>query len=105
VAHSAAGLIFITALSGAFVAGLDAGLIYNEFPFMGEGIVPSDMWAYTKPSPTMPDPVPWWRNLLENPAAVQFDHRLLVSYRQQPTLCLKDIKAFINTYSHCSYRL
>src|SRR5438034_2178878 len=29
-------LVFVTAMSGGLVAGLDAGLIYNEFPFMGE---------------------------------------------------------------------
>lgn len=34
-AHGVAGLVFITALSGAFVAGMDAGLVYNEFPLMG----------------------------------------------------------------------
>ena len=34
-AHGVAGLVFITALSGAFVAGMDAGLLYNEFPLMG----------------------------------------------------------------------
>ena len=30
------GLILITILAGALVAGLDAGLIYNMFPLMGE---------------------------------------------------------------------
>ena len=43
-AHGLAALTFFTALSGAFVAGLDAGLIYNEFPTMGGGIIPSDIW-------------------------------------------------------------
>eukprot|EP01095_Lingulamoeba_sp_RSL-Kostka_P003460 TRINITY_DN14434_c0_g1_i1.p1 TRINITY_DN14434_c0_g1~~TRINITY_DN14434_c0_g1_i1.p1 ORF type:complete len:569 (+),score=130.29 TRINITY_DN14434_c0_g1_i1:55-1761(+) len=38
------GLIFLTALSGALVAGLDAGLIYNEFPFMGNSIKPEETW-------------------------------------------------------------
>lgn len=33
--HRAASLLFITAFVGAFVAGLDAGLVYNEFPLMG----------------------------------------------------------------------
>ncbi|KAJ3118628.1 Cytochrome c oxidase assembly protein cox15 [Phlyctochytrium bullatum] len=72
-------LVLITAFSGGFVAGLDAGLIYNEFPYMGEGIVPSDMWAYTKPESEGGRALPWWRNLLENPSAVQFDHRLLAT--------------------------
>jgi cytochrome c oxidase assembly protein subunit 15 len=33
-------LVFTTAMSGALVAGLDAGLIYNEFPYMGNGLAP-----------------------------------------------------------------
>ncbi|KAJ3060696.1 Cytochrome c oxidase assembly protein cox15, partial [Rhizoclosmatium hyalinum] len=32
--HQIATLVLLTAFSGAFVAGLDAGLVYNEFPFM-----------------------------------------------------------------------
>lgn len=57
----------LTVLSGAFVAGLRAGTIYNEFPFMGAGFVPIEYSALS----------PWWRNFFENPAAAQFDHRLL----------------------------
>jgi len=33
-------LTFTTAMSGGLVAGLDAGLIYNEFPWMGLGLTP-----------------------------------------------------------------
>eukprot|EP00158_Paraphelidium_tribonemae_P002575 Partr_v1_DN25487_c0_g1_i1_m53774 putative Cytochrome C oxidase assembly protein len=60
-------LIFITAISGAFVAGLDAGLIYNTFPKMADRWIPSDIAALS----------PAWRNIFENPATVQFDHRTL----------------------------
>ncbi len=67
------GLIFVTALSGAFVAGLDAGLIYNEFPYMGEGFIPSDLWGLSK----LKDGIPWYKNFLENPVTAQFDHRVL----------------------------
>ena len=70
-------MVFITALSGALVAGLDAGLIYNEFPYMGLGFVPSDMWALSTESKSNPSPIPWWRNLLENSSAVQFNHRVM----------------------------
>lgn len=38
--HLALGMVFLTAVSGAFVAGLDAGLVYNEFPTMGGRLVP-----------------------------------------------------------------
>ncbi len=57
----------LTFVWGAFVAGMDAGLIYNEFPLMGGRWVPSDLWYY---------PV-WWQNLINNQAGVQFVHRVL----------------------------
>ncbi|XP_040294618.1 cytochrome c oxidase assembly protein COX15 homolog [Bufo bufo] len=65
--HWTTGLVFLTALSGAFVAGLDAGLVYNSFPKMGERWIPDDLLAF---SPTL-------RNVFENPTTVQFDHRIL----------------------------
>ena len=67
-AHPLAGLIALTAASGAFVAGLDAGHAYNTFPLMGGRIVPEEYWA---------EGLPAWRNALENTAAVQFHHRVL----------------------------
>ena len=59
-------VIFLQMLLGAMVAGLDAGLIYNSFPRMGGNWLPADIWVL----------VPGWRNLLENPATLQFAHRL-----------------------------
>lgn len=38
------GLIAVTAASGAFVAGLDAGHAYNTFPLMGGRVVPEEYW-------------------------------------------------------------
>lgn len=66
--HSTKGLIFLTALSGAFVAGLDAGLIYNTFPKMADQWVPDEILALR----------PAFKNFTENPVTVQFDHRVLV---------------------------
>lgn len=60
-------LISLTIVSGGFVAGLKAGLIYNTFPKMGDTWIP--------PGATALDP--FWRNLTENMATVQFDHRVL----------------------------
>lgn len=71
-------LVFITAMSGALVAGLDAGLIYNEFPFMGNGLAPPNselLDARYSRKEDMSDL--WWRNMLENPSLVQLDHRIL----------------------------
>ena len=64
-----AGLIGLTIASGGFVAGLDAGFIYNTFPLMDGRLVPADYAALQ----------PWPLNLFENVAAVQFNHRLLAS--------------------------
>ena len=61
------GLIFFTALSGALVAGLDAGLVYNSFPKMANRWIPDDLLVKS----------PLWKNIFENPTMVQFDHRLL----------------------------
>ena len=67
--HGYVSLAFValTILWGAFTAGLDAGLIYNTFPNMGPGLVPPDMWPH----------YPYWINLFENHASVQFTHRWL----------------------------
>lgn len=59
-------LVFMTVLSGGFVAGLRAGLIYNTFPLMAGQLVPDGM-LYLEPA---------WKNLFENPTTVQFDHRV-----------------------------
>lgn len=73
-----AALVFLTAMSGGLVAGLDAGLIYNEFPNMGRGLTPpkSELWDgfYSRKEDGSDL---WWRNMLENPSTVQMDHRIL----------------------------
>jgi len=60
-------LLLVTLGAGAFVAGLRAGYIYNTFPLMGGSFAPGEYWSLA----------PWWRNWFENPAAAQFDHRVL----------------------------
>ena len=66
-AHGLMALIFTTAVAGAFVAGLDAGLVYNSFPKMADRWIPTDLFAHE----------PMWRNFFENPTTVQFQHRIL----------------------------
>jgi cytochrome c oxidase assembly protein subunit 15 len=68
LAKTVLALVFTTILAGGFVAGLRAGQIYNEFPTMGDGLLPPDYLSAS---------LPWLRNFFENPAAAQFDHRLL----------------------------
>jgi cytochrome c oxidase assembly protein subunit 15 len=67
-------------LLGAFVAGLDAGLLYNEFPLMGGRISPPKDELFDPAYAKREDKSDlWWRNILENPTTVQFNHRCLVS--------------------------
>lgn len=67
------GSIFLTSLtgltivSGALVAGNDAGRAYSTFPKMDEQWIPSEINELS----------PWYRNLKENTAMVQFNHRVL----------------------------
>jgi len=67
MSHMCKAMVFCTALSGAFVAGLDAGLIYNSFPKMGIYWVPPEILQFE----------PKWKNFFENSTTVQFDHRIL----------------------------
>jgi len=52
---------------GAFVAGLRAGKFYNTFPLMGGRLVPADLLALDV----------GMVNFVQNPAAVQWSHRVL----------------------------
>ena len=54
-------------MSGALVAGLDAGLTYNTFPLMDGDFIPDGYFQMQ----------PFYLNVFENIAAVQFNHRLL----------------------------
>ncbi|XP_055878932.1 cytochrome c oxidase assembly protein COX15 homolog isoform X1 [Biomphalaria glabrata] len=67
MAHGVMTAVFVTAMSGAFVAGLDAGLTYNSYPKMADKWFPDDMWSLS----------PKWKNVFENPTFVQFNHRHL----------------------------
>jgi cytochrome c oxidase assembly protein subunit 15 len=61
------GLTGLTIVSGALVAGNDAGRAYNTFPKMGDEWIPTGILEIQ----------PWYRNLIENTATVQFNHRIL----------------------------
>ncbi len=60
-------LAFCQILIGALVAGIDAGRTYTGWPTMGGEWIPSLIW----------DAALGWRNLFENPALVQFVHRMV----------------------------
>lgn len=60
-------LIFITVISGGFVAGTKAGFAYNTFPLMDGQWMPEGVMMLE----------PAYKNFFENIATVQFDHRVL----------------------------
>lgn len=63
----AVGAFFFVQITwGAFTAGLNAGYIYNTFPLMNGEWIPLEAWVIQ----------PVFMNLLENPATVQWTHRI-----------------------------
>jgi len=66
-ARWALGLVAVTIVWGAFVAGARAGYAYNTFPLMEGHLIPPEVGTL----------VPWWHNPLENTAAIQLIHRAL----------------------------
>ncbi len=63
------GFIFLTLLSGGFVAGTKAGFTFNTFPLMAGRFYPEGMYVLE----------PFWRNWFENIATIQFNHRLMAT--------------------------
>jgi cytochrome c oxidase assembly protein subunit 15 len=59
---------FVQLYLGALVAGLRAGLVYNTWPAIDGGFIPSSARLWFE--------APWWRNLFENTLTVQFEHRM-----------------------------
>ena len=60
-------LLIVTILSGGFVAGLKAGLIFNTFPTMHGEWIPEGLFVLS----------PLYLNFFENMVLIQFDHRVL----------------------------
>ncbi|MHA1529273.1 MAG: COX15/CtaA family protein [Alphaproteobacteria bacterium] len=60
-------LVFLQILTGALVAGIDAGRGYVDWPLMQGQFLPGESFGMR----------PLWVNFFENPALVQFVHRML----------------------------
>ena len=58
-------LVYIQVMAGALMAGTHSGKTYNEWPMMDGSFIPE---GYAIQSPV-------WKNIFENPAAIQFNHR------------------------------
>ncbi len=59
--------VVITMVSGGFVAGLKAGLIYNTFPLMGDNLIAPGVYSIQ----------PWYLAMLDDAITVQFNHRVM----------------------------
>jgi heme a synthase len=59
-------LVYLMMLSGALVAGTDAGFSYPTWPRMGPGFIPEGLYAGT----------PAWRDAFEDVTTIQFNHRI-----------------------------
>jgi len=90
-------LVLVTILSGGFVAGTRAGWAYNTFPFMDGHLVPEGYFVLT----------PWYLNLFENIAAVQFNHRVLATATLATvlTVCWQSRHLILGSYGRLSSRL
>ena len=69
-------LVALTIIAGAFVAGMDAGLLYNEYPLMGDGLVPVEYGENGLSDP------------FDNPASAQFHHRWIAVLAVLAVACL-----------------
>ena len=63
------GIIFVTLLSGGFVAGTHAGYAFNTFPLMDGRLIPAGLFEMS----------PLWKNFFENIVTVQFNHRVMAT--------------------------
>ncbi|MCW8831500.1 MAG: COX15/CtaA family protein, partial [Gammaproteobacteria bacterium] len=90
-------IIFITIMSGGFVAGTRAGFAFNTFPLMNEQLIPDGLFEMQ----------PVWHNFFENIMTVQFDHRVLatVLFLAIPAFWLKTRKFNLNTTAQIGIHL
>ena len=68
--HLSLFLIFITIVSGSFMAGTDAGKSFNTFPLMNQKFFPEGYHLIEY----------GWKNTFENTVAINFNHRWLAIF-------------------------
>ena len=68
--HISLILIFITIVSGSFMAGTDSGKSFNTFPLMNEQYFPEGYYLN----------IYGWKNIFENTVAINFNHRWLAIF-------------------------
>ncbi len=60
-------VIALQVIGGAFVAGLNAGYVFNTWPLMDSNLIPRHLFALE----------PFWTNFFDDVRTVQFNHRML----------------------------
>ena len=68
--HISLILVFITIISGSFMAGTDAGKSFNTFPLMNEQLIPEGYYLSEY----------GLKNIFENTVAINFNHRWLATF-------------------------
>ena len=68
--HISLILIFITIVSGSFMAGTDSGKSFNTFPLMNGRYFPEGYYLN----------IYGWKNIFENTVAINFNHRWLAVF-------------------------
>ena len=88
--HISIILLFITIISGSFMAGTDAGKSFNTFPFMNNQFIPEDYYLNEY----------GWKNIFENTIAINFNHRWLATFT---FLFISSIIIYLLTYKKNNY--
>lgn len=83
-------ILLVQIVFGAFVAGLDAGLVYNSFPLMGDSFIPHEVSELTLFTYSFSEPV-----------FIQFMHRILayILFIVITIFCFSSLKLKNNKYS------
>jgi cytochrome c oxidase assembly protein subunit 15 len=83
-------LLLIQVMLGAFVAGLDGGLVYNSFPLMGDSFVPHEVLESSISFASFSEPV-----------FVQFVHRIVayILFTVITIFCFSSLKLKSNKFS------
>ena len=83
-------LLLIQMVFGAFVAGLDAGLVYNSFPLMGDSFIPHEVSDLSFAIASFSEPV-----------FIQFMHRILayILFIVITIFCFSSLKLKSNKFS------
>ena len=68
--HISLVLIFITIITGSFMAGTDAGKSFNTFPLMNKQFIPEGYYLGEY----------GWKNTFENTVAINFNHRWIAIF-------------------------